>query len=127
MTTKHTHTPGPWRWVTPKGQSNLLALVGSGFRDDQSRYEGDSQICNFGNDEPYYPTEGMEPNEADRALIAAAPDLVAALGQLLNVAEDAINRLYDNQLSEYPAGNITEILDASAALSRARGEGGSHE
>lgn len=49
-------------------------------------------------------------------------DLVAALGQLLNVAEDAINRLYDNQLSEYPAGNITEILDASAALSRARGE-----
>jgi hypothetical protein len=67
------NTPGPWSWD-------------DGGHDRGSRYEmprligkDGEEVCNFGDAERYYPTEGSPPNEYDARLIAAAPELLAAL------------------------------------------------
>ena len=57
------HTPGPWEWVPGK-------------HSFQGSIEPD--ICDFGDDTTYYPTEGAPPNLANARLIAAAPDLFPA-------------------------------------------------
>jgi len=76
-----THTPGPWRWV----------MQASGI-GEASEYDSDTpalvsvhgpMVCWFGNDGQYYPTEGIPPGVADMALMAAAPDLLFALGGLI--------------------------------------------
>ena len=76
------YTPGPWRWVRdPRKieceytEGAMLKLVG----------QNDGEICNFGDDHQYYPTEGTEPDEADARLIAAAPELLEALKALLDM------------------------------------------
>jgi len=46
------------------------------------------EVCHFGDCERYYPTEGAPPNLADSRLIAAAPDLLAALKDALGFLED---------------------------------------
>jgi hypothetical protein len=51
-------------------------------------WERKQEICNFGNDETYYPTEGVEPSDADKLLIAAAPDLLAACLRVLNPTDE---------------------------------------
>jgi hypothetical protein len=62
-------TRGPWVWIEGTLETlDCARLVGA---------EG-VQICNFGNDEQYYPTCGYEPNDADKRLIAACPDLLDA-------------------------------------------------
>lgn len=52
-------------------------------------------VCDFGSDEQYYPTEGKEPNEADAKLIAAAPELMAVVGELLLAFAKGVRSLED--------------------------------
>ena len=79
------HTRGPWRWVMQ------ASGIGEASDDDSDMPALVSvhgpMVCWFGNDETYYPTEGIHPNAADMALIAAAPVLLAALRAVLFVAD----------------------------------------
>lgn len=61
------HTPGPWHWDDGEDEDMPKLMAPSG------------EVCNFGNCEQYYPTEGLPPNAADACLIAAAPELLEAL------------------------------------------------
>jgi hypothetical protein len=94
MDTTQNHTPGPWRWLsgaeTGREHSNcyLSSLVGPLYDASVKSHERRQEICNFGNDETYYPMEGMEPSDADKLLIAAAPDLLAACLRVLNPTDE---------------------------------------
>lgn len=66
-------TAGPWSWQEQDG-TDMPILRGP---------NGES-ICDFGSCRQYYPSEGTPPDEADRALIAAAPDLLAALRDVIS-------------------------------------------
>ena len=61
------HTPGPWSWAETSSSMNMPCLTSPS-----------GEICNFGDDTQYYPTEGIPPNEANARLIAAAPELLEA-------------------------------------------------
>src|SRR5688572_16168182 len=72
------HTPGPWRFVEQM-QTDMGGFVGL----------DDAHVCSFGDCATYYPTEGCPPSEADARLIAAAPDLLAALSDLRESTTEA--------------------------------------
>ena len=63
------HTPGPWHWNMGDKHGDAMPILMSSV----------GYVCDFGNDRQYYPTAGNAPSEADARLIAAAPDLLAAL------------------------------------------------
>jgi hypothetical protein len=69
---KHVRTPGPWGVVGANKAAwddcSLIAIVGP----------DNALVCNFGDSTTYYPSEGVEPNKADLALIVASPDLLLA-------------------------------------------------
>lgn len=90
--TERKWTPGPWVWRTGKGSW-------------QGSIEPD--ICDFGDDTHYYPSEGTPPNEANAHLIAAAPDLYEALERLV---------------IELDGSGMEWADDANIALAKARGE-----
>jgi len=82
------HTPGPWHWDSQDDVidcGNLPAL----------RAANGETICHFGDDTDYYPTEGNPPSEADARLIAAAPELRAALEELYALVRGESPRLLD--------------------------------
>lgn len=62
------HTPGPWHWEDGEEFNNMPHLMA-----------GEAVVCHFGDDTRYYPTEGTPPSNEDKRLIAAAPELLAAL------------------------------------------------
>lgn len=66
----NTHTPGPWVWTEYDEESNRLPIL---------KNSSGTEVCNFGADTSYDQVSGSEPESADRNLIAAAPDLLAAL------------------------------------------------
>ena len=67
------HTPGPWHWEDGEF-SALPRLMAQAV-----------EVCNFGDREQYYPTEGLPPEDEDARLIAASPELLAALRKCLVV------------------------------------------
>jgi hypothetical protein len=73
------HTPGPWQWKDGEypDMPELVSPAGS--------------VCWFGNDEQYYPTCGEPPSGADMALIAAAPDLLAALRNFVDGCSTSVD------------------------------------
>lgn len=74
------HTPGPWRLTAiPAGNSLTVMVSGSAGYD---------LVDALGNDAPT--------NPADARLIAAAPDLAAALARLLALADDGEAELGDD-------------------------------
>jgi len=78
-------TPGPWEWKEYGlgNECDMPALV--------SRR---ATVCEFGNAEQYYPTEGTPPGESDSAYIAAAsPDVILALLDELDTLRDEVERL----------------------------------
>ena len=60
-------TPGPWEFRPQSGKDM------GGF------YAPTDRVCWFGDETTYYPSEGEPPSAEDARLIAAAPDLLAAL------------------------------------------------
>lgn len=77
MDNKLKYTPGPWHWEYPAGDA-LAELVAS---------DNNTIICDFGDNETYYPTAGKEPNKADAKLIAAAPELLEALIEVIRISD----------------------------------------
>lgn len=67
-------TPGPWKWSESNGPSRDMPVLHGA---------GGLEVMDFGDSETYYPTAGSPPDKADARLIAAAPDLYAALHDLL--------------------------------------------
>ena len=99
-------TPGPWQRVLPADalgrQPNDWAISDS---------TGEAWIC----EGPTWDDEFLQESLANARLIAAAPDLYAALDEMAALAAG-------------PAGGVTQaqkiasLAKATAALSRARGE-----
>ena len=120
--TKPTHTPGPWRWVSNSeahaSDHDLDRLVGPLYDTNTPPWMGrQHEICNFGNAETYYPTEGMEPDDADKRLIAAAPDLLEALERLVNHGHDDECDFINYANGQCQCG----ITEAVAAIAKAKG------
>ena len=82
------HTQGPWK---------IVRHMGFDFQDAEERDDPECQmgfagpngerVCWFGHSADYYPTEGDEPSEADALLIAAAPDLLDALKDMVKFCD----------------------------------------
>lgn len=66
-------TSGKWFWI--EGKRHDLAILQS---------ENFEEVCNFGNDYDFYPTEGTEPNKYDKLLISKAPDLLEFINRMRN-------------------------------------------
>jgi hypothetical protein len=87
------HTPGPWVWTDRVLQGDAKY---AGYGDTGGFVTADgTPVCWFGDSETYYPTEGTPPTAADARLIAAAPDLLEALIEIVAIADrktDAFDR-----------------------------------
>lgn len=84
-------TKGKWIWIHSHG--NTL-----------SRLESDNgqEICNFGNDYDYYPTEGVEPNVYDAQLISKAPEMLEMLKKLSGAVKDSMMEIsVDSEMFGY--------------------------
>jgi hypothetical protein len=96
-------TPGPWHW---QGQGRFWEIYSGG-----TELTADGMICCINN-----PRETVTPEQrqANAALIAAAPDMYAALEKALPILE-----------AHHAAGDKMEVyMKAVAALASARGEAG---
>ncbi|WP_312836670.1 hypothetical protein [Pantoea sp.] len=92
-------TPGEWKWFTSNSHKRLSSVL--------SGKDGD--VLYAYNDSTGFPMVGC--TEKDMALIAAAPELLEALQELLALYE------HDEGCRE-----ITEYKRAKAALSKALGQ-----
>ena len=72
-------TPGPWVWCPPDADPDTRDM--GHFANEAGKW-----ICDFGDCEPYYPTEGTPPSAEDAALLVAAvnalPELLAKVKRL---------------------------------------------
>lgn len=101
------HTPGPWIW-----------LEKSEWMDMPSLASPSGEVCNFGDSQTYYPTQGEPPNKADARLIATAPELLEALQALDDY-------MCDNLTTDYPTGvdiDHAVFKAARSAIAKATGE-----
>ena len=71
------YTKGPWVWLDRASDHWVHE------EDEGLIMSGTVEVCNFGNNKHYYNTAGTAPNQADIALICAAPDMLAALQSVL--------------------------------------------
>jgi hypothetical protein len=100
-------TPGPWHWGTHP--------IGSEKPYYSTLYSGNKlvPVCNvsgFG--------EPVRVSEADANLIAAAPDLLAALENLVEIAE-FLDPGWDPEVFE---DQTKSVATARAAIAKAKGE-----
>ena len=107
------HTPGPWHWVNPntdephkRGESyaDLRTVADYGTAPPLPMWIVSCEELGFG---------GEDEVEANLSLIAAAPDLLAALERLAS---------YGNSFS-YRAGESNPYQQALEAIAKAKGEG----
>ena len=104
---KTTHTPGPWIICDTDGQTpHIVAEHGKQWKNPT--------ICNFYDDVTPWDSvtigswyEQTENHKANARLIAAAPDLLAALQSLINDQRDA---------------SLPVLSQARAAIAKATGE-----
>lgn len=118
MSTNPKHTPGPWKIThkhpdpdTAKGYMEIMQSNGSGFEIGIS-----CSIC-----EQYLADDPIQ--KANAHLIAAAPDILEALKQLVKINED-----HDDSIAKIlgaPPGWKDEYLDkARSAIAKAEGRVG---
>lgn len=117
--TDNKHTPGPWKIVRRMGW-DFQGVTEQPDEHNKMGFAGPSgeRICWFGNSENYYPTEGDEPSEADAHLIAAAPDLLAALKTF--VAE-YVELVESGDAGFWNAEEEAKVIAARAAIAKAEG------
>tara|TARA_R110000751_G_scaffold76357_5_gene153931 strand:- start:249 stop:506 length:258 start_codon:yes stop_codon:yes gene_type:complete len=60
-------TQGDWQWARRDTTKRLISSELMKLHNGMG-----VEICDFGNDEQYYPTEGAEPTDADALIIANA-------------------------------------------------------
>ena len=104
------HTPGPWRFTGVKTWSSPIQEYKEGhdaiWSDSENKYVMYAQDC-----EDYMATFEFS-NEADKALILAAPDLLEALNELANGYSG----------NRWDVGIALRLKKARAAISKATGE-----
>jgi hypothetical protein len=109
------HTPGPWKFET-SGWYGYSTLWNPDTRQEvlvtSGRNDGDSPITWM----------GEELSDADRALIEAAPDLLAALEQLSVLVEFTEISSRDMEAHEFEAVLDFAMRDAKAAIAKATGD-----
>lgn len=98
----HAHTPGPWKWDARGDVSGRLGR--------------DVAKCDFGDIEDKY----LE-NLANARLIAAAPDLLAALEQIATFNDHAANARLEATGSYSAFDEPGSVQIARAALAKAKG------
>lgn len=110
-------TPGPWTYRGPP-ENGYSTFVG--------RFETDAGaiICDFGDSETYYPSEGEPPEPYDAAFIAAAnPATIKALIAELKEARGLLKPFavyYEiNDLDERLADDTIEVPVGDLRLARA--------
>jgi L-alanine-DL-glutamate epimerase-like enolase superfamily enzyme len=104
MTTQH--TPGPWIGAGPSFGDQFPRYTTEITTEDERYGDGHIQICEL----PFHHHD--EENEANARLIAAAPDLLEALKDIVEfwdsiVPTDAVNQMH---------------INARAAIAKATGE-----
>ena len=77
------HTPGPWIGAGPSFGDQFPRYTTEITTEDEPYGDGHIQICEL----PFHHHD--EENEANARLIAAAPDLLEALKEMLDSHEDA--------------------------------------
>ena len=92
-------TKGKWilNWSGGNPCQNLLQIIS----------ENNIEVCNFGDSELYYPTEGKEPNEYDALLISKAPEMLEKI-------KEFIENFYENKEPTISFVNELENLVKSA-------------
>lgn len=113
METKH--TPGPWEYgrmlISPKAKDRRCGFVVNGPDDDPESLELPTRICDL-----RVPAgmSGFQEGEANARLIAAAPELLAALLRLAAQAE------MTSDFDEAIGGTLhSAVKQARAAIAKA--------
>ena len=101
------HTPGPWVYES-EGKNNHLGKFCT---------EAGELICDFGHDIPYEGVPGNPPDFANAHLIAAAPDLLEALGEAVSAIE-----WWQHEHGCCHGATDDELNAARAAIAKAKGE-----
>lgn len=119
-------TPGPWHWVdagndkpvTPGiDQSDASLRTVAVFGESKTEVIGDKRYTSFALPKWILDAERIE-NPADARLIAAAPDLFAALERLSNVSHCPTGWSED----EHATILVYALLEAKEALAKATGK-----
>lgn len=108
------HTPGPWSVFDDGGETYGIIRYADGTpisTQDGCSMNGEVFICDL-----------AIKNEADAALIAAAPDLLAALEALEARALEMRKLIDPKTWAELEDMATVEIINARAALALAKGE-----
>ena len=101
-------TPGEWTWVE-FAMSNGEPQSEDWKRTGMAALVSDAElVCWFGDAEAYYPTEGIEPSDADKRAIAKAP---AMLDLILDMTIYALPS--EDEVSQWQAAarNIAKELE----------------
>ena len=111
------HSPTPWRW-DDRHQRHTYENLG-GFVDATGQ-----EVCNFGNNETYYPTAGSDPSVADREFILSAVNSHDDLLKLCKLASSfsflVRTGAMNPERAVEAAGNLETKLQA--AITKAEGE-----
>ncbi len=91
------HTPGPWRIIEIRGRAVILEP------------EQDGHVCKISE----WADEYAEEQEANARLIAAAPELLEALENLVSLCEAGLNKEYNIE---------AELSEPRAAIAKATGD-----
>lgn len=75
------HSPGPWKW--DDGYPPVKTYAWKKTDLPKVIDANGNTVMWFGDEEPYYPTEGTVPGSKDALLIADAPALLAYIERLL--------------------------------------------
>ena len=105
-----THTPGPWGWIEKNGNAFLIQA-----NDDEAKeYPGLKCIADDGSAYGEYGRK-IEPDSADAKLIAAAPDLLEALEQFVDLG------IEEESLEAWPELGKA-LSSARSAIDKAKGK-----
>jgi hypothetical protein len=106
------HTPGPWEYIASNENHGpyVVAPWGSDIADCYTMSNlSDRAVCNGGTSKPI-PFQ-HEAADANARLIAAAPDMLAALKDM-NLPIDAARQAYEFAPNSYTAAALAEVLNA---------------
>ena len=107
-------TVGPWRWDNGNDRDATMPVLKS----------GDDVVMDFGDAEPYYPTEGIPPEEADAEFIANARQDIPALLALLDRKSSIITaqreelRQQDRSMARQAARHQRQVDELERTIER---------
>ena len=115
MENKTKHTPGPWKYRPNKYDDWGVVRSADGLPVAQAC------VGRWSKDFDTHRTNNTDPGEANARLIAAAPELLAALEKISNqISKPALRSIQDcGQLGVYFTAK--EINDFRAAIAKAKG------